>query len=235
MSQKINLLYAEDNPLTASLVKRQLERENFTVRIAADGSTAWDLFNLLIPDILLLDIEMPEKDGLEVLKLVRKKNRHVPIVIYSTYLNPTRELEAIEEGADDCINKRSSRELLIAKLKNIYNRVTEGEKNPQVYILSPRVKFNSPASVLYIDNKMYELTAPESRLLRLLCVKFQEIASYNYLLMGLWGKGQKHKMQALRKTVFLLNQKLKADPTLVLKADRDTGYFFGRIVTVKEE
>lgn len=235
MSQKINLLYAEDNPLTASLVKRQLEKENFTVRIAADGSTAWDLFNLLIPDILLLDVEMPEKDGLEVLKLVRKKNRHVPIVIYSTYLNPTRELEAIEEGADDCINKRSSRELLIAKLKNIYNRVTEGEKNPQVYILSPRVKFNSPASVLYIDNKMYELTAPESRLLRLLCVKFQEIASYNYLLMGLWGKGQKHKMQALRKTVFLLNQKLKADPTLVLKADRDTGYFFGRIVTVKEE
>ncbi len=235
MSQKINLLYAEDNPLTASLVKRQLEKENFTVRIAADGSTAWDLFNLLIPDILLLDVEMPEKDGLEVLKLVRKKNRYVPIVIYSTYLNPTRELEAIEEGADDCINKRSSRELLIAKLKNIYNRVTEGEKNPQVYILSPRVKFNSPASVLYIDNKMYELTAPESRLLRLLCVKFQEIASYNYLLMGLWGKGQKHKMQALRKTVFLLNQKLKADPTLVLKADRDTGYFFGRIVTVKEE
>ena len=235
MSQKINLIYAEDNPLTASLVKRQLERENFTVRIAADGSTAWDLFNLLIPDILLLDIEMPEKDGLEVLKLVRKKNRHVPIVIYSTYLNPARELEAIEEGADDCINKRASRELLIAKLKNIYNRVTEGEKNPQVYILSPRVKFNSPASVLYIDNKMYELTAPESRLLRLLCVKFQEIASYNYLLMGLWGKGQKHKMQALRKTVFLLNQKLKADPTLVLKADRDTGYFFGRIVTVKEE
>lgn len=235
MSQKINLLYAEDNPLTASLVKRQLEKENFTVRIAADGSTAWDLFNLLIPDILLLDVEMPEKDGFEVLKLVRKKNRHVPIVIYSTYLNPARELEAIEEGADDCINKRSSRELLIAKLKNIYNRVTEGEKNPQVYILSPRVKFNSPASVLYIDNKMYELTAPESRLLRLLCVKFQEIASYNYLLMGLWGKGQKHKMQALRKTVFLLNQKLKADPTLVLKADRDTGYFFGRIVTVKEE
>ena len=145
-------------------------------------------------------------------------------------MNPTRELEAIEEGADDCINKRSSRELLIAKLKNIYNRVTEGEKNPQVYILSPRVKFNSPASVLYIDNKMYELTAPESRLLRLLCVKFQEIASYNYLLMGLWGKGQKHKMQALRKTVFLLNQKLKADPTLVLKADRDTGYFFGRLL-----
>ena len=230
MSQKINLLYAEDNPLTASLVKRQLERENFTVRIAAAGSTAWDLFNLLIPDILLLDVEMPEKDGFEVLKLVRKKNRHVPIVIYSTYLNPTRELEAIEEGADDCINKRSSRELLIAKLKNIYTRVTEGEKNPQVYILSPRVKFNSPASVLYIDYKMYELTAPESRLLRLLCVKFQEIASYNYLLMGLWGKGQKHKMQALRKTVFLLNQKLKADPTLVLKADRDTGYFFGRLL-----
>lgn len=228
--QKINLLYAEDNALSALLVKRQLEKNNFAVRVAVDGTTAWNLFNLLTPDMFLLDIEIPEKDGIEVLKLVREKNRQIPVVIYSSYLNPDRELEAIELGADDCISKSASRDLLVAKLKNIYNRIMVEEKSPQIYLLSPRVKFNSPASVLYIDNRNYNLTAPEARLLRLLCIKFQEIASYDYLLMGLWGKGQYNKMQALRKVVFLLNQKLEADPTLVLKAERDSGYFFGRVL-----
>ena len=78
---------------------------------------------------------------------------------------------------------------------------------------------------------MYELTAPESRLLRLLCVKFQEIASYDYLLMGLWGKGQKHKMQALRKAVFLLNQKLKTRPDTGTKSGQGLRVFFRAVAS----
>lgn len=232
--QKINILYAEDNAFTALIVKKRLEKNNFSVRIATDGTTAWELFKVLTPDIFLLDIEMPGKGGLEILKLIRQKDRQIPIVIYSTYLSPERELEMIREGADDCISKSSSKELLAAKLKSIYDRVTRGEKDPRIYQLSPRVKFNSPAAMLYVDNKEYHLPAPEAHLLRLLCVKFQEISSYNYLLEGLWGKATESKMPSLRKCVFSLNQKIGADQTLVLKSERDTGYFFGRVLRLVE-
>ncbi|WP_455509279.1 response regulator transcription factor [Butyricimonas paravirosa] len=227
--QKINLLYVEDNPFTALVVKRHLEKNNFAVKIATNGESAWELFNVLSPEIILLDIEIPKKNGFEILKLIRQKDRHIPIVIYSSYLSPDRELKTIDEGADDCISKNASPELLVAKLRRIYERVTQGEKAPRIYRLSPRVKFYSSAAILYVDNNEYHLSAPEARLLRLLCVKYQEISSYDYLLAGLWGKALESRMPTLRKYIFALNQKIAPDPTLVLKSERDLGYFFGRV------
>ncbi|WP_292268914.1 response regulator transcription factor [Butyricimonas sp.] len=226
---KINILYAEDNKSSALILKKLLEKDDFLVHVVNDGTEAWALLQAQRPDILLLDINMPGKDGLEILKLFRQDNRQTPVVIFSGYLHQKRELQAIELGADDCIRKRCSIPLLIAKLKNVYKRVTQGERNPQVYELSSTTKYNAEACTLTINGVSTLLKSREAKLMRLLCVKFQELATYDYLIEGMWGSAKDSKQGALRKYIFELKQKLSADPSLTITASRDTGYILTQV------
>ena len=187
MEKKVDVLYAEDDDKMAGVVKKLLEDNEFHVRIACDGRRAWDIFQRSIPDLLLLDLEMPRKDGLEIVKLVRRVNKRVPIVFYSSYMNVEKELEAIKLGADDCIRKGCPMELLLEKLRSIYRRVIKDEGSPQIYFLSETTKFNAVVGLLVINGKNLLLKSMDSRLLHLLCVKMHEIASNDYLIRGLWG------------------------------------------------
>lgn len=224
MEHPIFLIYAEDNDNTALLYTRKLERAGFTVKVVKNGNQAWELLQTEIPDILLLDVEMPGKDGLEVLELFRQTNRKTPVVIFSNYLYTGREIKAIRLGADDCIQKKNGSDFLIAKLESIYDRVTQGEKNPQIYILSSHTKYNAIADTLTINDTRVKLKDTEAQLMHLLCVKFQELSSYDYLIEGLWGKNFASKQALLRKYVSELNKKLEADPSLSLKVCRNMGY-----------
>ena len=224
MEHRVYLIYAEDNDNTALLYTRKLERAGFTVKVVKNGDQAWELLQKETPDILLLDVEMPGKDGLEVLELFRQTNRKTPVVIFSNYLYTGREIKAIRLGADDCIQKKNGSDFLIAKLESIYDRVTQGEKNPQIYILSSHTKYNAIADTLTINDTRVKLKDTEAQLMHLLCVKFQELSSYDYLIEGLWGKYFASKQALLRKYVSELNKKLEADPSLSLKVCRNMGY-----------
>ena len=224
MEKKVDVLYAEDDDKMASVVKKLLEDNEFHVRIACDGRRAWDIFQRSIPDLLLLDLEMPRKDGLEIVKLVRKVNK--PIVFYSSYMNVEKELEAIKLGADDCIRKGCPMELLLEKLRSIYRRVIRDEGSPQIYFLSETTKFNAVVGLLVINGKNLLLKSMDSRLLHLLCVKMHEIASNDYLIRGLWGNySYAEKGNALRKGISRLRDILEVDTALVVGNSFGEGYF----------
>ena len=226
MEKKVDVLYAEDDDKMASVVKKLLEDNEFHVRIACDGRRAWDIFQRSIPDLLLLDLEMPRKDGLEIVKLVRKVNKRVPIVFYSSYMNVEKELEAIKLGADDCIRKGCPMELLLEKLRSIYRRVIRDEGSPQIYFLSETTKFNAVVGLLVINGKNLLLKSMDARLLHLLCVKMHEIASNDYLIRGLWGNySYAEKGNALRKGISRLRDILEVDTALVVGNSFGEGYF----------
>ena len=224
MRPKINILYADDDAIAVELLKRQVGTDDFCVRIASDGQKAWELFQSHVPDILLLDIKMPYLDGLDIIKLVRKINQKTPIVVYSSHLNTTRELEAFNLGADDCICKEIEPDLLIAKLKRIYDRVTKGETDPQIYILSDHSKFNSVAGILTINDKIVRLKPYDSRLLYLLCVKFGELADEDYLIEGLWGMADSNKGGSLRRCINHFRKILADDIEIMIKNQYSRGY-----------
>lgn len=224
MKPKINILYAEDDDVAVELLKLQLGNDDFNVKIVSDGQEAWKLLQLYIPDILLLDFQLPYFSGLDIIKLVREINKRTPIVIYSSYLNPSLELEAIKLGADDCICKNIDGDLLVAKLKRIYDRVTKGEMDPQVYALSGISKFNAVAGILMIRNKMIRLKPSDARLLYLLCVKFGEIADEDYLIEGLWGKADSNKESSLRRCINHLREVLAEDIEVMIKNQYSRGY-----------
>lgn len=224
MRPKINLLYVENDELAAELLKWQLGNDDFNVKIVSDGRQAWKLFQLCIPDILLLGIELPYLDGFEIIRLIRGVNQKTPIVLYSSHLSPMQNLEAINLGVDDCIPKDCNSELFIAKLKRIYDRVTKDEADLQVYILSEISKFNVVAGILTIRDKLIPLKPSDSRLLYLLCAKFGELSDNNYLIEGLWGKANSNKEGSLRRCVNQLRTVLADDPNIIIKNQYSIGY-----------
>lgn len=225
MEKKIDVLYAEDDQYTAEMIKMFLEEQEFNVRIAGDGAQAWNVFRYCPPDLLLLDLEMPGKDGLELVRLVRETNKRIPIIFYSAHMDVAKELEAIKLGADDCIHKNGDKNLLLLKLRNIYHRITRDEKAPHIYFLSEATKYNAIAGLLTINGKKIFLKSMDARLLQLLCVKMHEIAGDEYLIRGLWGNVQgQNKENALRKTIKHLRDLLEADTSLLIKNDYGEGY-----------
>ena len=81
----MRILYAEDNKVDSELTKMILEEHEFIVDIAVNGEEAWDAYNRQKPDILLLDLYMPLKDGIEVIRLIRKKDPLTCIIIYTSH------------------------------------------------------------------------------------------------------------------------------------------------------
>lgn len=225
MEKKIDVLYAEDDPLTAEMIKEMLEEHEFNVRIACDGIQAWDIFRYNPPDLLLLDLEMPGKDGMELVQLVRERNDRIPVIFYSSHMDVGKELEIIKLGADDCIHKRGTTDLLLEKLRSIYYRISRDEKNPHVYFLSESTKYNAVAGLLLINGKKVTLKPMDARLLQLLCVKMHEVAGNEYLMQGLWGKFRgENKENALRKSVKHLRDILEADASLMVGNSYGEGY-----------
>jgi len=223
MAHHIQILYAENDEIRLDLTLHFLEKNNFSVRTARNGDEAWKMYNELAPDILLLDIELPSKDGLEILKQIRETNRKIPVILYSDYMNHDQELKAIQLGADMCIYKNCPPQLFLAKLYNIYQRLAV-EKEMKIYHISPNVKYNASSMTLYFNNKYIEIGSTEATLLHLLCVKLHETADFDFLKTGLWGKNTDNKDSALRKYITSLREILKIDPQIVIINDFGKGY-----------
>ena len=103
MENKNSILYAEDDALGAELIKAILERNHFLVDIASDGEKAWESYKRKKPDILLLDLDMPQKNGLEVTRLIREQDKQTHIIVYTSHGEAEREIAILDAGADEFI------------------------------------------------------------------------------------------------------------------------------------
>ncbi|WP_018339160.1 response regulator transcription factor [Butyricimonas synergistica] len=225
MKKRIDILYAENNKEIAESTRRNLFDYGFQVRIAFDGKQTQKMFFSHIPDLLLLEIEIPDINGLELARIIRKKGCQTPIIIYSSHISATCELAAIKTGVDDCIPKNILPELLAYKLQNIYYRICQNKKNPQVHFISERTKYNASASILTINNKIIPMKPMDAKLLQLLCTKIHETASFKYLMEGLWGTNYSgNKDNCLRKCVNQLRKTLASDPSIIIDNVYAEGY-----------
>lgn len=214
MVNKINILYAEDDPNCASLTKNILERKDFLVEIVPNGDIVWQTYQRNKPDILMLDLEMPGKSGIDMIRLVRAKDHLPPIILYSSHAEPKNEISALDLGANDFINKSCHPEVLVSRLKNIYERICQKINNPHIYKLSTRTIYNSVARTLTIDNQSIVIKSNDARFLQLLCAKNNELAEKEYLLERMWGKASYNKGSELKKYASHVRDYLKLDESL---------------------
>lgn len=224
MESKYRILYAEDDKRTASVTKEILETEGLYVEIAYNGKQAWEIFQTMKPDLLLLDLELPGKSGLDLVLLVRKQNTQIPIILYTTHASTANFITALESGANDFIDKSSDPEILSVKLKEILKRITQNGGQPYIYRLSSSTLYNSSSNILSVDGEQRKLTPMEALCLKLLCVKMGEVADKIYLLEGLFNIGHHQKEGDLRRYISHLRKYLQSDPTIIIENRRDCAY-----------
>lgn len=223
MNTKLKILYAEDDASGAKLTKMILEKEDFEVKIAPNGAKAWKMYKEWKPEILLLDLDMPKKDGLELTQMVRENDRQTYIIIYTSHSAPAKEVAALDAGADEFMSKDRSPEVLIARMKRVREKITGCMNIPNLYNLSNHTTYNSITREVTIDGITTRLPKIEGRFLQLLCAKNHEIADKSYLIQGTWGKANQSKESEVKKYISRVRNYLKADPTLQIDHEKN-GY-----------
>jgi len=185
MKQKI--LIVDDEPDVLDLVKTNLTNAGFFVATADDGEEALKKANSLIPDLILLDLMLPQVDGLEVCKILRRSDatRDIPIIMLTARASEIDRVLGLELGADDYVTKPFSPRELVLRVKALLRRgKTADDSSEQIRIGA--LLIDIPRHSVHVQNRPVELTATEFKLLTLLAQRRGRVLTRELLLRDVW-------------------------------------------------
>lgn len=222
MEKEIRILYAEDNVAAAMIYSEILKESGFTPRIAKDGNEAWELYQQEPWDLILLDMDLPGKNGLDIIRLIRDKGDLIPIVILSSQ----NHNHALYEGADDYLVKGCDVDDVKARLDKALARTRQlnTEKEQGLFHISPFTTFNKSNHKLVVRSQKEILKTTESKILWSFCLRVNETIPTVEICENLWGMHSTEKERSLTRYVCLLRKKLLADTTIALVNEFAAGY-----------
>jgi two-component system alkaline phosphatase synthesis response regulator PhoP len=183
----MRILLVEDEENIKDLVKMNLEMEDYEVVAVDNGKKAIKLLDGQHFDLLILDIMLPEVDGLQIAEHVRLTNFDVPIIFLTAKDSPTERVEGLKRGADDYITKPFNLEELLLRVKNVLKRSQkEEDKGVEEYEFGGN-KINFKTYEVETPEKEFELTKKEAMLLKLLVDRKGEVVSRQQILQSVWG------------------------------------------------
>lgn len=223
-SNKISILFAEDDTSLAFMVKDALEEEGYKVVHCSDGQTAIEIFDKNKFDICLLDIMMPNKDGYTVAKKIRQQTDRLPIIFLSTKSQESDKLKGYDSGADDYLAKPFSMPELLKKIEVFIRR----SKNPLADIVE-EIKIGniifSPANQRIITpEETFNITQKENELLKFLCQHKNKVLKRNEVLTNVWGKDDFFLGRSMDVFISKLRKYLKSDKKIVLETIHAVGF-----------
>ena len=227
MNRKIKLLLVEDESTLAFIVKESLETRDFEVIHARDGVEGWSMFQKHSPDVCVLDVMMPEKDGFSLAKEIRVANPIVPI-IFLTAKSQTRDLvRGFEIGANDYIKKPFSMEELIIRVKALL-RNQNAQKQYQIQQKQTWTigdfQFDSVKQSLTSAQETRKLTHREAEILHLLCQHQNQVLERKAVLLQLWGDDTFFNARSMDVFITKLRKYFKSDPKIEIVNVRGIGY-----------
>jgi DNA-binding response OmpR family regulator len=221
------ILIADDDDLIIKSFERAFIEKNFNVFTADNGISALDKFNSFSPKIILMDIDMPAKNGWEVLKEIRKVNRFIPIVIMSNkYIDEDSALKSYEDGATSFIRKSTSMKELIAYVDALYNTTY----SPNESIGFGKYTLNTSTLSIYANKEKYHLTEREVRLLFILVKNLNNIVERKDILNFVWGNDSTSNSQMLRNTITKLNKFFFFFGEMKIKSVFGKGYIMQKLL-----
>lgn len=219
---KIKLLLAEDEPALGQIIKESLETRDFEVTHCLDGESAFKIFKKKIPDILVIDVMMPVKDGFTVVKEIRTFNKEVPIIFLTSKSQATDVVQGFESGANDYLKKPFSIEELIARINNLVSRSIT-QKTLEVVTIG-KFSLNLPKQELSLHNDIVRLTHREAHLLYNLARHKNDVLDRSLILKKLWGDDDFFSARSMDVFITKLRKKLKEDPNVSIVNVRGYGY-----------
>ncbi len=223
MNEKITILLAEDEPALGQIVKESLETRNFKVLLAENGEKALELYRSRSPELLVLDVMMPRKDGITLAKEIRQLDGEIPIIFLTAKSQTADVVEGFNAGGNDYLKKPFSMEELIVRIHNLLKRKEEGKKNEIIEI--GKYQFNYPKQTLsYKNEESEQLTHREAQLLLHLCKNKNEVLDRSLILKKLWGDDDFFNARSMDVFITKLRKKLNKDPDLQIINVRGYGY-----------
>ncbi len=222
MHNSIKIVLAEDEPSLGQIVKESLETRNFKVSLAKDGEEAYQLYQTTHPDILVLDVMMPKKDGFTLAKEIRQENTSIPIIFLTAKSQTSDVLEGFSHGGNDYLKKPFSMEELIVRIHALLDRVTLKQNLEEIVI--GNYQFNYVKQTLTFKEDMQLLTHRESELLYELYKNRNEVLKRTYILKKLWGDDDFFNARSMDVFISKLRKKLKSDSQIQILNIRGFGY-----------
>ena len=211
---KILVLVVEDDVSVRNLITTTLQTHNYRYLTAPNGSTAIMEASSHNPDIILLDLGLPDMDGVEVIRKVRTQS-NVPIIVISARSEDTDKIDALDAGADDYLTKPFSVEELLARIRVTQRRLalmqTENNSDNAVFT-NGELRIDYAAGCAYLKDEELHLTPIEYKLLCLLAQNIGKVLTHTFITQKIWGSSWENDIASLRVFMATLRKKLESTP-----------------------
>lgn len=211
---KPQILVVEDDAAISNLISTTLETQNYQYHKAKTGAAAVLDAASYRPDVIILDLGLPDMDGVEIIRKVRGWC-NTPIIVVSARSEDQDKVEALDAGADDYLTKPFSVEELLARLRVALRRVRyDSEKVDEAasQYCNGDLCIDYAAGCVYLDSREIHLTPIEYRLLCLLAKNTGKVLTHNYILKEIWGNALPSDTPSLRVFMATLRKKIEPDP-----------------------
>lgn len=223
---RTKILYVEDEPFLGRIVKESLESRNFDVCMATDGKAAVDTYRKEQPNICVIDIMLPVKDGYSAAREIRQLNMDVPI-IFVTAKNQTEDvIKGFEVGGNDYIRKPFSMEELILRVNNLLNLSSQKARRSSGNISIGKFEFLPLRFELKFGSTVKKLSHRESTLLQMLVENRNATLLRKDILLKLWGDDSFFNSRNLDVYITKLRDYLRADESIEIITIKGIGYQF---------
>ena len=208
------ILVVEDDGPVRNLMITTLKTHDYKYLTAADGSQAILMASSHNPDVVFLDLGLPDMDGVDVIKQIRTWS-NMPIIVISARSEDEDKISALDAGADDYLTKPFSVEELLARLRVTVRRLAlmnpEGNADSSVYT-NGALTIDYSAGCAYLDGEEMKLTPIEYKLLCLLAKNTGKVLTHTYITQNIWGQSWDNDIASLRVFMVTLRKKLESAP-----------------------
>ncbi len=228
MGKKTSILLVDDDPQLIRLVRANLEPVGYRVLVAMEARSALELIDMETPDIIVLDIMLPEIDGYELCQRIREFSA-TPIIMLTAKVEDTDKVKGLKLGADDYITKPFNIQELLARIEAVLRRTRPSEE-----VNGPRTFTSGDVSIDFVQRRVtvrgqeVTLTLTEYKLLSQLASNAGRVMLHRELLTRVWGPEYQDELEYLRAYIRHLRQKIEENPhqPKYILARPGVGYIF---------
>jgi two-component system, OmpR family, KDP operon response regulator KdpE len=221
------ILVVEDDVEIRRFLRTTLSAEHYRLREATTAAEGLKLATARRPDVILLDLGLPDVDGIEVIREVRRWNRNLPIIILSVRSDERDKITALDAGADDFVNKPFAVGELLARVRAALRRSGIVAEQPSIF-KAGNIEVDLDKRRLFVAGAEVRLTRIEYKLLQILIRHVDQVVTHGQLLAEAWGPNHEDQIHYLRVYMLQLRRNLEADPARPrhLRTEPGVGYRF---------
>ena len=235
---KFQILVVEDDSPIRNLIATTLKTHNYKYLLAQNGEEAIIQASTHDPDVVFLDLGLPDMDGVEIIKKIREWS-NMPIIVISARSEDEDKIEALDAGADDYLTKPFSVEELLARLRVMQRRIAllqlDNNVNKSSIYTNGKLKIDYVAGCAYKNDEELKLTPIEYKLLCILAKNTGKVLTHKYITQKIWGSAWDSNVASLRVFMATLRKKLGNDSNSYIQTHVGIGYRMLKVETNIED